>query len=685
MSEPTLKLSEYLDDPIVGKPIDRVEAHGTRWVWIDDAARLLGLKNVGTLRNKCLSTWAPKLLARKSKHPTTLQETWQISELADPRLVSTPSASPLKTTADEEWGKLTDEQRETVLQTERYLLEWQKQLAAGFTLKLDEGAITRRFVDQARAAGFKCCRASLYRWQKDYRSSGRVGLFDPRWKVSSAASADDLHVYRDTLKRLYLDQRKRHISECHYRACEASEQAGETPPKSVKTAQRLLNAIPRDTVMLLRNGPEAYCNNIALHIRRDYSTIESNEWWCSDHFRFDVIVRTQTGELLRPWLHAWQDLRSRRIVGYTIVTHDPNADLILRVFAQAVREHGVPKHVYVDNGKDFDAKQLQGITKKQRQSGMRPGDLTPADVRRCGGAFTQLGVDVVHTWPYHGQSKPIERWHRRINDQFSRDFASYTGGDTTKKPEDLADKLALNEIPMLSDFVAAFGDWLDGFHTLPHMGDSMDGKAPAQVYQECLLSKRSIPDELLRLACMPRHECTIRQNGVHFEQMSWHHHELDKRFGDRVMIAIDVECLDYVIVLDLEGRVICKAKANQKLPQGATRQMLREAVADSRRNKKKARDYIDNVRPKLALDPVELMRSRAAKQAREHQKQVALKNGTDNLPPSISPVRTPFDDQHAALSKAFHGPQPVNPAGSDFTPPPASGFVYHAPARSEDE
>jgi hypothetical protein len=686
MSDFTLKLHREDDDEPTAPPqqIVRAEAHGTRWLWIEDAAHLLGLKNVGTLRNKCLSTWERKLLARKAKRDNG-QVSWQISELADSRLMASVPASPMKATADEEWGKLSDERREIVLRTENYLQNWQRQISAGLVLGLKEDVITKMFVEQARAAGFECSRRSLYRWQADFRSKGRLGLFDPRWKVVSAATANDLHVYRDTLTRLYLDQRKRSISQCHYRAVEASERAGETPPTSTKTAQRIVNAIARDTVMLLREGEDAYKDNIAKHIRRDYSTIDSNDWWCSDHFCFDVIVRTPDGELARPWLHAWMDVRSRKIVGYAVVLHDPNTDLILRVFAQAVRSHGVPRHVYIDNGKDYDAKALQGVTKKQRRSGVNPGDLTPADIRRVGGAFTQLSIDVVHCWPYHGQAKPNERFHRRINDQFSRDFASYTGGDTTKKPEDLAEKLAADQIPLMSDFVAAFDDWMAGYHSIPHMGDSMDDKAPEIVFEECLVSRRTVPDELLRLACMTRHECVIRQNGVHFQSISWHHSDLDKRFGEKVQIAIDVDDLSNVIVLDKDGRVICRAKANVKLPFGADKQMLRDAIAEQRRTKKAAKNYHE-ARPKMAMDPVDLMRSSAAKRGREHQEQVAKQTGTDSIPPaSISPVRTPFDDQREALSKAFHGPRPVGPQPANFAEPTNTGFLYVPAARSEDE
>ena len=684
MSDFALKL--HVPEP---EPIERYQAHGTSWIWFDDAARLLGVSD-GQVRRRCKELWEAKLLARKATRANG-QEAWQVSTLADARLQVARAPSPADKVDEVDLGKLTDRQRDVLLQHERTLQEWQRRLDAGLTLGVPEATITKRFIEEQRLVGGKCSRGSLYRWAAAYRKEGRGGLVDPRWHVEGAERSDDLPVYRDTLKRIYLNQRQLSIRQCHERASQAAEDAGETPP-GYKTAQRILNAIPRDTVVLLREGETAYTNKVAKFIRVDHSSIASNDWWISDNFRFDVMVRTPDGEICRAWLHSWMDMRSRMIVGFAVVLHDANAELVLRTFRRAVRRHGAPRHVYLDNGHEYDNRALQGRSKKERfaaRAARRAGDLDAPERARVGGAFGDLGIEVHFAEAYHGQSKGIiERWHRRINDQFARDFASYCGGDVTKKPDDLALKLAQDQIPTLDYFVEAFGQWVEGYNSVPHMGDAMDGRSPAVVYAASLPASVRRPAEAsLRIACSLHIPAIVRQNGVHWNDCSWHSHELDKRLGQRVTVDIDTECLDDVLVRDAAGVTICMAKADRRLPQGATSQQIREARADMRRNKRKAREYME-ARPRLSLDTVELMRLRQAKLATE-QAVAAAATGTDGNAPSIEPVRTPFDDQSNAIRSAIERAQPntlkVAPADAGAHDPSHGRFRYVRAQRTDEE
>ena len=69
MSEPTLKLHlPPADEEILvneGFALERIEAKGTRWLWIDDAARLLEISE-GHLSRKCKDELFARQLARLS-------------------------------------------------------------------------------------------------------------------------------------------------------------------------------------------------------------------------------------------------------------------------------------------------------------------------------------------------------------------------------------------------------------------------------------------------------------------------------------------------------------------------------------------------------------------------------------------------------------------------------------------
>ena len=56
---------------------------------------------------------------------------------------------------------------------------------------------------------------------------------------------------------------------------------------------------------------------------------------------------------------------TRKIVGW-VVTITPDADAIAMAFVDAVREHGIPKAVYIDRGKAYKSLKITGqkITKE---------------------------------------------------------------------------------------------------------------------------------------------------------------------------------------------------------------------------------------------------------------------------------------------------------------------------------
>jgi transposase InsO family protein len=107
----------------------------------------------------------------------------------------------------------------------------------------------------------------------------------------------------------------------------------------------------------------------------------------------------------RPWLTVWQDVRSRKVVGWELFVGDPCTDNIILAFRRAVMKHGVPESVWTDNGRDYDSWALQGRTKKERHAARGRFDSP-----RLHGIFAQLKVQAHNVQPYHGQSKPVERF-----------------------------------------------------------------------------------------------------------------------------------------------------------------------------------------------------------------------------------------------------------------------------------
>jgi len=445
-------------------------------------------------------------------------------------------------------------------------------------------------------------------------------------------------------------------SVCHEIASYEARRNGWSIP-AYGTFCRLLDKLHPALVARQRHGDKRFTDDHEPNIRRDYSTIAANDWWCSDHRPFDVFVRhghkaDGSPSYIRPILHAWQDLRSRRLLAWEILAEAPNTPIILRTFVNACDQHGVPKIAYVDNGKDYDAKSLQGVTKRQRRRGETAAE--------CEGAFNVLGVEPIHAWPFHGQSKPIERLYNTISSHFCKLWDTYSGRSTTAKPEWMlrseSRAATLANAPTLQEFTAAFNDWAGPAYNLKtgHLGDAMDHRSPAQCFADELKTKRTLPRDLLEFATFARTKpVTVSQDGVRYQGISFGQFDqkLAALHGKKVKLAVDDRDLSHVYVLDLGGRLICRAKANGKIgfvkPGDVTDATLRDAIAEKKRLRKSLKTYVAD-RPRMALDVPDL----AIRAARQRAEQAAPPAPTDA---PIEPVRTPFDDQFSAIQQAMPG------------------------------
>jgi hypothetical protein len=541
-------------------------------------------RSVGHLTRQCRSAWLAKGLARQAKRGPG-KPVWEVHETADPALA--PVKFPEQIGQD--LTHLSDRQRALVDLRKTILVKWEESCAAAVKLGFGRDSGTGQFLqrlylgeilDDRRSV--KLCRATLYGWMERYRQGGPAALADGRAVGEPAAAGDSgagspaapaADPFMECVRSLYLTPRKPTLAFCFKYACiEAERQPGWTV-RSYKACQRMIGRIPGQVLVRMRDGEKAFVDRCEPAIKRDYTTLATNEVWCGDHHRLDVIAVVPDGKggtkYERPWLTAWQDLRSRKIVGWTLYAgHDPNAEEILTAFTAAARGCGLPDQVMVDNGKDYDAKSLHGRTKRQRRR-KEEGDLQI-------GAFRLLAVGTMNVWPYHGQSKPIERFFGSAADRFARLFETYCGGSTADKPQDeisgqyLARQVGAGKAPTVEELRRAFGEWLlADYHHLPHLGDGMLGRTPEQVYQECGGIRRPIEPKRLTFACMPRvGPVKVGKQGVTYKGMHFggFDAEVQRLWGKRVYLSIDTADLSRVLVLDLDGSLLCEAKGNLTLP-----------------------------------------------------------------------------------------------------------------------
>jgi putative transposase len=639
---------------------------GVAWIDLQAASTRSGL-TPQRLRQLCGEKWAAAGLAKQERPAGGGKPTWTIREDADGRLARVQFADdkPFDTSG------VSDRHRRQAYERKAIIDGWSTALADAFARGETKEAATADYLNSLRVEkGRQLSADTLYLWERRFRRDGLAGLVDGRCRADRKVERSADPFIDDVLER-YLNPNKPPLTACYDDASRLAKKTG-WATHSYQTCNRAKLALPRDVVLRRRFGKKAENDKASSYLLRDYTTVESNGVWCGDHHQFDVIVRFPDGSDGRPWVTAWMDMRSRKIVGWHLFAHDPNQDTILQAF-QCVRDAGVPFEVYIDNGKDYDAVALQGVTKAQRRK-VRVG----VDAVEVGGVFGELGVKVVHCQPYHGQSKPIERFFGTLENRFGKVWATYCGNKPENRPEDLARRVERGAGPTLADFTTAFGEWLASYHARPHDGHGMDGRSPDEVYAACLSQKRTATEAALRLLLQKKSTpVMVHRNGVTYlkNQYGRNHPALSARQRQKVRLRINPADMSSVSVWTLEGHFICHAPVVGRLPVNSTHEEVKAAVREQRRARKARAEY-HRTRPRLTESVGDgMFHERAAR-----RKAASATTPTEPPPPTtLLPIQTKLTEQDL---RAYERTMPARrAAGAEgMTPDPLAYRTEFTPA-----
>ncbi|HUO07071.1 MAG TPA: Mu transposase C-terminal domain-containing protein [Phycisphaerae bacterium] len=634
---------------------------GVVWIDVKTAAERMNASERWVL-SLCSSKWACRSLARLETPPGGGKPRWVVREDADPALarIKFPEQLPA------DIRSLTESQRKEYARRVEIYHAWEAAcsdaIRSGGTIE----RATAAFIGRVQAeSGVAIDDKTLYAWRKRYRSQGNTGLMDGRWKRKDKHDLEDPML--TLAARLWRNPNRPSVQLCYDMAKDEAIEKG-WHVWSLGTVDRYIRRHVNPCVAIYRRaGKKAFTDQAETYIERDYSGLLPNDLWNSDHHEFDVMVQLpgeranlNTGEVkrrhARPWLTVWQDCRSRKIVGWAVYASDPNTDCILLALHRAVKSHGVPKECAVDNGKDFDSFALHGRTKRERH--------TRIDREIVTGAFALLTIKPHNVEKYHGQSKPCERFFGTLEGRFGKTWPTYCGNKPENRPEGLQDRLDKGQAPTLEEFTAAFAEWVESDHNQkPHTGDGVDGETPAAVFDRLLPEKRTAPeahlDFLLQKSSRP---VKVTQNGVVFDGLRYGKYEpaLRPLLGQKVTLRMDPADVSRVTVWMLDGRFVCVAPANQRVPANATREVLNAAIAEKRRDTKAKLAY-NEARLRMSDDLTDRVLRAASRRAHEQAQNAA----PDPVPPSIRPIRTPIDEHLERAQRALQVPAMRLAAGAE--------------------
>ena len=320
------------------------------------------------------------------------------------------------------------------------------------------------------------------------------------------------------------------------------------------------------TTTLAREGQKRFDADHINKILRNYDEIPPNFMWCGDHHIFDVFVKLPDGkggwQYKRPWLTSWMDMRSRSIMGWCI-SFAPNSRTIAMALAHAISpkddpaylQCGIPSSVYIDNGKDYRAKYLNGeeivigkvdypdIIERFAALGIDPfyidlefdpeqnawvkkhGDkFIEIKGVRVGGVYARLGIGQRYATAYHPWAKPVERFHRTLVQSFSRDLPGWCGSGHEHRPEKLTFELKSGRMILtIEEFCDRFYGWVvNKYHKSEHRGHGMDGRTPDEVFASLMPAPQTCEPQLLDFALLKKESVKIHNwgfnlNGKQFE------------------------------------------------------------------------------------------------------------------------------------------------------------------------
>ena len=564
-----------------------------------------------------------------------------------------------------------------------WMKEWRSRLAAPRLAGRTAADAAAEIVTQAKAVeGEDFCISfrSLQAWWSAYNEIGDDGqirgveaLVD-HYGCGTAAPGGESSRSAAAIEFFYKAFRvlaRPGIRYCHNLVLHHAKREGWLWPRSYSATRAWL--VKEDDIpftCLCRQGWKEYAHRYMPYEEQDWELVEPGQFYVADHHQCDFWV-TFNKQLIRPWLTAVQDCRSRRIVGWRIGAA-PHQEAILLAMRMAFHE-AVPEVMRIDNGKDFKSKAITGITKDDlrrlreelREQGLDwkkalRRRLLDCDDVRWRGVAEELAIKLIFAIPYSPWSKgALERWFGTFEGQHGKTYATYCGNTPANRPECLPEILkgavladngrfklrAGSCVPTLSEVREAFADYLTIYEHTSHAGRGIEGKTPYEVWNSAE-KLRKADEEGLDFLLSIRGAYKVGANGVSLmvgnTRLTYGAGSAALRSctGRKVLVAVDPEWPQRCVAIDPGNRrPIAALQPNERMDPLADIDILRDSRHKTEGLKKAARRG-RAAAPRATLTAVQVMNQTMREQAAEFRA-----TGTDDARPNITPVRCGFEGQ----------------------------------------
>jgi len=313
-----------------------------------------------------------------------------------------------------------------------------------------------------------------------------------------------------------------------------------------------------------RKGAKAWNDDCAMYIERDYNLINVGDVVVADgHVLNFEILNPWTGKPKRMTLICWLDMKSSYPLGWEIMPTE-NTQAISAALRRAIICLGkYPQVAYLDNGRAFKSKFFNNV--EFDESGFE-------------GLYKRLGMKTIFAWPYHGQSKTVERFFGTFA-ELERWCPTYSGTSIENKPprmmrgekehRRLYNKVMDDNVLTMGQAHRAIAAWFDQYAQRPQRGH-LEGRAPADLFlaeRGPGVDKAELTYLMMTRTCRAIRQnginLPIRKNGINQPGTNYYHPAL---YGRRHMAIVKYDLQDpsVIYVFDQHDEFICKATPVEK-------------------------------------------------------------------------------------------------------------------------
>ncbi|MFA5105243.1 MAG: Mu transposase C-terminal domain-containing protein [Candidatus Margulisiibacteriota bacterium] len=449
--------------------------------------------------------------------------------------------------------------------------------------------------------------STLEGWRKEYSLCKDYTCLADRYgnRKGSCKVTDD---EKDALLKFALHPNQLRISEVARLAKMKLEEQGLPSPSSLTTLRNfVINWQNRhyDTWVFCREGEKALNDKVLPYIERDINRLDVGDVLVADGHKLNFeILNPFTGKPSRMALILFYDWASCYPVGWFIMPTE-NIQGIAAALRNAILNLGkIPKVAYLDNGRAFKADVFTN---------------TEIDFENAGfqGMFGRLGIEPLFAWPYHGQSKPVERFFGTMS-EFERLMPTYTGTSIDKKPARLLRNEKLHKkihekkygdwAPTIKEVDQMLYGWVEKYAKRPH--EALKGRCPGDVFEAG--KGPGIDEKLLSFLMLAMEDKTVHRNGIRMFGTNYYDSAL-YGYKDPVLVRYDLLDKSKVYVYDRTGtELICEAPAVRPvhpvarlLGRPEDEEEVKQGIEQKRRLKKEtekfARSWVETAPELIAL------------------------------------------------------------------------------------